>query len=89
MSKKKRHFTKGPQVIEKVVEIHKTPTLQEAWDVVSDHMKTIYKTENGIGCLFIDWSNQYGHGWYTPILHNAHGKIYAVATEKWGDIGEL
>lgn len=87
MSKKKRHFTKGPQVIEKVVYVQ--PTLQQAWDVVSDHMKTIYKTEPGIGCLFIDWSNMYGHGWYKPILHDAKGKIYAEASERWGKINEL
>ncbi|PEW69939.1 hypothetical protein CN448_11710 [Bacillus cereus] len=52
MSKKKRHYTKGPQVIEKVVEIHKQPTLQEAWDTVCDHLAVEYR--KGTITWFVD-----------------------------------
>ncbi|ACJ70550.1 hypothetical protein P4I81_04525 [Bacillus cereus] len=67
MSKKKRHYTKGPQVIEKVVEIHKQPTLQEAWDVVCEHLAVEYR--NREISWFVDCVGTYGHSLGDVVLH--------------------
>lgn len=49
MVKKKRYI----QNEVKTVEVYRKPTLQEAWDVVSEHIEVVAK--QGISCMFIDY----------------------------------
>lgn len=70
MAKKKRHFTKQPEVkvVEKVIEIHKQPTLQEAWDVVCDHLAVEYR--NREITRFVDCVAVQGHKTGDIVLHS-------------------
>lgn len=73
MSKKKRHSTKGPQVIEKVVEIHKQPTLQEAWDIVCDHIEVM--ANQNVNAMFIDYIGSHGRYGVPNIHYIKHGEF--------------
>ncbi|MGH0586816.1 hypothetical protein ACQVQY_12025 [Bacillus mycoides] len=69
MSKKKRYM-KQPEikVIEKVVEIHKQPTLQEAWDVVCEHLAVEYRNKEIT--WFVDCVGTYGARNGDVVLHS-------------------
>ncbi|PNK28796.1 hypothetical protein CBR59_07170 [Bacillus thuringiensis] len=83
MSKKKRHYTKGPQVIEKVVEIHKQPTLQEAWDVVCDHLAQQYR--NREITWFVDCIGAHDYELGDVVLHSGgtNSKVLVVSSKNY------
>ncbi|BAR84914.1 uncharacterized protein KNN_04070 [Bacillus thuringiensis serovar tolworthi] len=88
MSKKKRHYTKGPQVIEKVVEIHKTPTLQEAWDVVCDHLEVEYR--KGTITWFVDAVGGINSDHGEVVLKDADQRVFVRSSKNyqkamWGE----
>lgn len=79
MAKKKRYLQKEV----KTVEVYRKPTLQEAWDVVSEHLETVYKSRQDLGCVFIDWYNLKNQGWYVPVIHTHDNHIIVKASKKW------
>ncbi|MCU5666606.1 hypothetical protein OCB72_17995 [Bacillus cereus] len=88
MSKKKRHFTKGLQVIEKVVEIHKQPTLQEAWDTVCDHLAVEYR--KGTITWFVDAVGGINSEHGEVVLKDANQNVLVRSSrnynkELWGE----
>ncbi|MGQ3736336.1 hypothetical protein [Bacillus sp. Fil] len=74
MSKKKRYM-KQPEikVIEKVVEIHKQPTLQEAWDVVCEHIEVMARQNTS--AMFIDYIGSHGRYGVPNIHYIKHGEF--------------
>lgn len=55
MAKKKRYLQKEV----KTVGVYRKPTLQEAWDVVSEHMEVLAR--QNINAMFIDYIGAHGH----------------------------
>lgn len=62
MAKKKRYLQKEV----KTVEVYRKPTLQEAWDVVSEHMEVLAR--QNVNVMFIDYIGTHGH-FGLPNIH--------------------
>ncbi|MCU5498746.1 hypothetical protein OCF63_12140 [Bacillus wiedmannii] len=79
MAKKKRYLQKEVET----VEVYRKPTLQEAWDVVSEHMEMVRRLDNNVGTLFIDWVGCYRGSYGKPVLYKADRTVIVRASKAW------
>ena len=78
MAKKKRYLPKEV----KTVEVYRKPTLQEAWDVVSDHLETLAKS--GVNGVYVDYLGLHGEIGKPNLNTGGHdAKMIIESSRKW------
>ncbi|PEM57609.1 hypothetical protein [Bacillus wiedmannii] len=81
MAKKKRYLQKEV----KTVEVYRKPTLQEAWDIVSDHLA--HEFRKGEITWFVDTVGVKGYEHGRVVLNSggSYFKVLAVSTKNYSE----